>query len=204
MVQTLKKGTRFRNPTHGSHGHARKQPKWGLEEPNWNQPMLQKGEIGWLGYLGSCGEPWSSYDERCVRMSLMLHVRSPDCFLETPHGWTAGRLTHLIRTLRCQTFLDLNLYAAALAGLDPFFTFARLTVNEDQWKSPRPLCAVFLAKCFRCGTTSWDEWCGIRCGTVGCLYQSMSEEEFLEYGLGVLFSLLFWVDFMGTHFSFNF
>lgn len=115
MVQTLKKGTRFRNPTHGSHGHARKQPKWGLEEPNWNQPMLQKGEIGWLGYLGSCGEPWSSYDERCVRMSLMLHVRSPDFFLETPHGWTAGRLTHLIRTLRCQTFLDLNLYAAGLA-----------------------------------------------------------------------------------------
>lgn len=88
--------------------------------------------------------------------------------------------------------------------VDPFFTFARLTVNEDQWKSPRPLCAVFLAKCFRCVTTSWDEWCGIRCGTVGCLYQSMSEEEFLEYGLGVLFSLFFWVDFMGTHFSFNF
>lgn len=114
-------------------------------------------------------------------------------FVETPHGWTAGWLTHLIHTLRCQTFLDLNLYAAALAGLDPFFTFSRLTVNEDQWKSPRPLCAVVLARCFRCVTTSWDEWCGIRCGTAGCLYQSMSEEELLEYGLGVLFWPMFWL-----------
>ena len=65
-----------------------------------NQPMLQKGEIGWLGWLGSC-EPWSSYDERC-RMSLMLHVRSPDWASLKP---TAGlkKKTHTL-TLRRQTF----------------------------------------------------------------------------------------------------
>ena len=54
-----------------------------------------------------------------------------------------------------------------------------------------------MVRCSRCVTTAWDEWCGIRCSAAGCLYQSMSEEELLEYGFGFLFWLMFFCFWLG-------